>query len=66
MNLFIDRFLNICKKRNKDLKLLFKKGEELLEEEMDILRIIKSIRMLKNEDDSKFIIDFDEDQSIIY
>jgi hypothetical protein len=66
LNLFIDRFLNICKKRNKDLKLLFKKGEELLEEEMDILRIIKSIRMLKNEDDSKFIIDFDEDQSIIY
>ena len=66
MNLFIDRFLKICKKSNKDLKLLFKKGEELLEEEMDILRIIKSIRMLKNEDDSKFIIDFDEDQSIIY
>jgi len=66
LNIFIDRFLKIFKKSNKELKLLFKKGEELLEEEMDILRIIKSIRMLKNEDESRFIIDLDEDQSIIY
>jgi hypothetical protein len=66
LNIFIDKFLNICKKRNKELKMIFKKGEELLEEEMDILRIIKTIRMLKNEDESKYIIDLDDDPSIIF
>ena len=35
------------------------KGEKLLEEELDIIRIVKSIRMIKNEDEKKFIIDLD-------
>ena len=36
------------------------KGEKLLEEELDIIRIIKSIRMMKKEDKNKFIIDLDD------
>ena len=61
--MFIERFFKICKNRNKELKILLKKGEELLEEEFDILRIIKSIRKFKKEEESKFIIDLDEDDS---
>ena len=33
------------------------KVEKLLEEELDILRIIKSVRQLKKEDENKFMID---------
>jgi hypothetical protein len=61
LNIFIERFFKICKNRNKELKLLFKKGEDLLEEEFDILRIIKSIRKFKKEEESKFIIDLEDD-----
>ena len=61
--MFIERFFKICKNRNKELKILLKKGEELLEEEFDILRIIKSIRKFKQEEENKFIIDVDEDNS---
>ena len=35
------------------------KGENLLEEELDIIRIIKSIRMINKEERDKFIIDLD-------
>jgi len=37
------------------------KGVKLLEEELDIIRIIKSIRTLSNEDENKFIIDPDDE-----
>ena len=47
--------------KNIKLKKLMKKGNELLEEELDIIRILKSIRLLKNEEKSKFIIDLDDD-----
>ncbi len=36
-------------------------GDKLLEEELDIIRIIKAIRILKKEIKSKFIIDLDDD-----
>ena len=42
-------FWKICKTNNLKLKNLFKKGNELLEEELDIITILKSIRILKNE-----------------
>ena len=35
------------------------KGEKLLEEELDIIRIVKSVRMINKEDENKFIIDLD-------
>ena len=38
-----------------------RKGNDLLEEELDILRILKSIRMINKEEENKFIIDLDED-----
>ena len=43
------------------------KGDMLLEEELDIIEIIKSIRSLKKEEESKFIIDLNDDidESII-
>ena len=37
------------------------KGEKKLDEELDIIKIIESIRMIKKEDESNFIIDLDED-----
>ncbi len=37
------------------------KSNELLEEELDIIKIIKSIRILKKEETSKFMIDLDDD-----
>ncbi len=37
------------------------KGEKLLEVELDIIRIVKAIRMIKNEDENKFIIDLDDE-----
>ena len=37
-----------------------RKGNDLLEEELDILRILKSIRMINKEEENKFIIDLDE------
>ena len=37
------------------------KGNELLEEELDIIRILKAIRILKKEEKSKFIINLDDD-----
>jgi hypothetical protein len=41
------------------LKQIFKKGDELLEEELDLARIIKSIRTINKEEKNKFIIDLD-------
>ena len=38
-----------------------KKVDGLLEEELEIIRILKSIRQFKNEEKSKFIIDLDDD-----
>ena len=58
--LFDNLFCGICKKKNKKLKKLMEKGEMLLEEELDIIRIIKSIRMINKEDKSKFVIDLDD------
>ena len=39
------------------LKILIEKGEKKLDEELDIIKIIESIRMIKKEDVSNFIID---------
>ena len=36
------------------------KANDLLDEELDILNIIKSIRMIKKDDGDKFIIDLSE------
>ena len=56
--MFINKiFCKILKKRNKNLEKLMKRGNKLLDEELDIFRIIKSIRILKNEEESKFVID---------
>ena len=54
-------FCKICKTKNKKLKKLFEKGEELLEEELDIIKIINSIRILNKDNENKFVIDMDED-----
>ena len=43
------------------MKQLIEKGEKKLDEELDIIKIIESIRMIKKEDESNFIIDLDED-----
>ena len=48
--------------KNLKLRKLMEKGDELLEEELDIIRIIKSIRFLKKEEESKFCIDLDYDE----
>ena len=40
---------------------MIKKGNELLEEELDIIKIIKNIRKFKKDKITKFIIDIDED-----
>ena len=37
------------------------KGEKLLEEDLDIIRIIKSIRIINKEEENKFIIDLDDE-----
>ena len=37
------------------------KGEKLLEEELDIIRIVKAIRKINHEDEKKFIIDLDDE-----
>ncbi len=37
------------------------KGEKLLEEELDIIRMIKSIRKINKEDENKFTIDLDDE-----
>ena len=50
--------------RDKKIKNLIKKGDSLLEEELDIINIIENIRNLKNESQSKFIIDVDEESQI--
>jgi len=50
--------------RDKKIKNLIKKGDSLLEEELDIINIIENIRNLKNESKSKFIIDVDEESQI--
>ncbi len=36
------------------------KGDQLLEKELDIIRIVKSIRLLKKEEENEFIIDLIE------
>ena len=62
MNLFIDSFgCKIFKNKNLKLKHILRKGNDLLEEELDILRILKSIRMINKEEENIFIIDLDED-----
>ena len=49
----MDRVLLLTKlSRNKELKLCLEKGEERLNEELDILEIIKDIRTLKTENGS--------------
>ena len=42
------------------LKKLLKKGDEILNEELDIIKIIKSIRILNKDRENKFLIDLDE------
>ncbi len=37
------------------------KCDKLLEKELDIIRIVKSIRLLKKEEENNFIIDLTED-----
>jgi hypothetical protein len=37
------------------------KGEKKLDEELDIIKIIESIRMIRKENDRNFIIDLDEE-----
>jgi hypothetical protein len=37
------------------------KGEKKLDEELDIIKIIESIRMINKEDERNYIIDLDED-----
>ncbi len=62
MNLFFDSLgCRISKNKNLKLKQILKKGNDLFEEELDILRILKSIRIINKEEESKFIIDLDED-----
>ena len=48
--------------KNLKLKKLLVKGEEILNEELDIIKIIKSIRILNKDRDNKFLIDLDEDE----
>jgi len=48
---------------NLKLKKLFRKGEEILNEELDIIKIIKSIRTLNKDRDNKFEIDMDEEKA---
>ena len=40
-----------------------KKADDLLDEEFDILNIVKSIRKINKDQDNKFIIDLSEDDS---
>ncbi len=40
-----------------------KKADNLLDEEFDILNIVKSIRQIKKDQDNKFIIDLSEDDT---
>ena len=47
--------------KNIKLKKLMLKGDVLLEEELDIIRILKSIRKLKKEEKNRYIIDLDYD-----
>ena len=54
-------FGKICNSRNKQVKKLIKKGDELLEKELDIIYIIENIRKLNKENLTKFIIDVDEE-----
>ena len=49
--------------KNFKLKKLLEKGDELLNEELDIIKIIKSIRILNKDRDNKFEIDMDEDKA---
>jgi len=51
----------MCKLKNRKLKKLLKKGEKLLEEELDLIKIINSIRILNKDNENKFVIDMDED-----
>jgi hypothetical protein len=47
--------------KNKKLKKLLEKGDELLNEELDIIKIIKSLRISNIEQENKFEIDLEED-----
>ena len=40
------------------------KGDKLLEEELDIIRIVKAIRKINNEDENKFVIDLDDEFNV--
>ena len=40
----------MCKNNNVKLKKLIEKGDKILEEELDIIQIIESIRKIKKED----------------
>ena len=42
-----------------------KKGNELLKEELDIIKIMKNIRKFNKDKKSKFIIDFEENEQDI-
>ena len=53
-------FCNICKMKNQKLKKLLQKGDELLNEELDITKIIKSLRISNKDQENKFEIDMDE------
>jgi len=48
---------------NLKLKKLLERGEEILNEELDIIKIIKSIRTLNKDRDNKFEIEMDEDET---
>ena len=53
-------FCNICKMKNQKLKNLLQKGDELLNEELDIIKLIKSLRISNKDQENKYEIDMDE------
>ena len=66
MNLSFEKICcNIYKHRSLNLKRMMKKGNELLKEELDIIKIMKTIRKFNKDKKSKFIIDFEENEQDI-
>ena len=49
--------------KNKKLKNLLQKGDELLNEELDIIKLIKSLRISNKDQENKFEIDMDENEA---
>ena len=49
--------------KNLKLKKLLVKGDELLNEELDIIKIIKLLRISNKDQENKFEIDIDENET---